>query len=402
MELFLQFGHGMKSLSIELSKKWGGLTTILSPRDMSPNQMKNWCKEFKKNNIQCLFDPQCYCPKSEQKNLIQYSYWDKELRTNLGSVDTYEVSLIKKINEYNDIASTSAFICPSILKTYTEQWKKEWILESKKIISAASSVVLGKPIFATLAIPSGFLLQNIDEIEAFVEEVTKWDVSGYYIIVEVPEKKYLVDNPLWLSNVLQLCAALKLSGKKVIFGYGNHQMILLSMLKVDAIASGTWLNVRSFTNRFIDTDETKRKSTWIYYPQALSEYKMSFIDLAYSTGVLKEMQLSEEFLNEYSESIFKTKMLPSATGLSETTAFKFYLCSLRQQIQNMNQDTYKKAFLSNEVLLNTAQRTIEQLEKKGIFAQTRSFRDIIDVNRAAMQVLDNARGFLLEMSWDTL
>lgn len=402
MELYLQFGHGMKNLSIELSKKWGGLTTILSPRDMSPQQMLNWCKDFKKNNVKCLFDPQCYCPKSEQKNLIQYSYWDKNMRTNLGSMDTYEESIIKKIKAYNDIAETTAFIIPSILKPFSETWKSEWIRETKKINTAARKIVNDKPIWATITLPANFLIQKEDEVELLIQEILQWDVDGYYIIAESIEKKYLVDNPLWLSNVFQLCAALKLSNRTVIYGYGNHQMLPLSMFKVDAIASGTWLNVRSFTNRFIDTDEMKRKSTWIYYPQALSEYKISFIDLAYSTGALKDMQLSEEFINEYSDLIFKTNTLPSATGLSETTAFKFYLCSLKKQIEGLNQPSYNKTLLANEVLINTAQRTIEQLEKKGIFAQARSFRDVIDVNRAAMQVLNNTRGFTLDLSWDSL
>lgn len=402
MELVLQFGYGMKNLSIELSKKWGGLTTILSPRDMSPTQMNNWCKEFRKNNITCLFDPQCYFPKSEQKNLIQYDYWDKHFRTNIGSVDTYEESIIKKIKQYNDIAQTEAFICPSILKPFSPNWEREWIRESEKLINAANKIILDKPIWATIALSSGFLSQKVDEIESLIQIITKWNVEGYYIIAEAPEKMYLVDNPLWLSNVMQLCAALKLANRKVVYGYGNHQLLSLSILKVDALASGTWLNVRSFTNRFIDADETKRKSTWIYYPQALSEYKMSFMDLAYSTGVLKNMQLSDEFMNDYSDQIFKTKTLPSATGFTETTAFKFYLCSLKRQIENLNQDTYKKTYLANEVLIDTAQRTIEQLESKGMFAQTRSFREIIDVNRAAMQILNNSRGFSLEMSWSEL
>ena len=182
------------------------------------------------------------------------------------------------------------------------------------------------------------------------------------------------------------------------------------MAKIDAIASGTWLNVRSFTNRFIDSDEMKRRSTWIYYPPALSEYKLSFIDLAYSTGILQTMELSKEYSNEYGDLIFKTKIMPSATGLTETTAFKFYLLKylkneieiLKKQIEDLNHESYKKTYYAYEVLINTAQRTIEQLEKKGIFAQTRSFRDIIDVNRAAMQVLDNTRGFALEMSWDNM
>ena len=44
MELYLQFGYGMKSLTLNLSKLWNGVTTILSPRDMTYNQLKLWCR----------------------------------------------------------------------------------------------------------------------------------------------------------------------------------------------------------------------------------------------------------------------------------------------------------------------------------------------------------------------
>jgi len=402
MELFLQFGHGMKGLSIELSKKWGGLTIILSPRDMAPDQMLGWCQDFKKNNINCLFDPQCYCPKSKLKKLSQYKYWDTSLNTNLGSVDSRETALIKEINEYNNIAETTFFIIPNILHDFSESWKSDWVLRSRKLNIAARAEVKGKPILATLAIPSGFLMQREDEIELLIQEILEWDVDGYYIIAETPEKKYLVDNPLWLSNVFQLCAALKLANKFIIYGYGNHQLLPLSLVKVDAIASGTWLNVRSFTNRFVDTDEMKRKNTWIYYPPSLSEYKLSFFDLAYSSGTIRYMQPSSDFRDEYSDLIFKTKALPSATGLSETTAFKYYLSSLKKQLGDLVKPTYEATLSANEVLINTAEIAISQLEKKGIFAQTRSFRDIVDVNRAAIQILDVSRGFSLSMSWNHL
>ena len=73
MELFLQFGHGMKALTLDLSKKWDKTSVILSPRDMAPTQLKTWSIEFQKAGVQCYFDPQCYFPKSELKRLSQYS-----------------------------------------------------------------------------------------------------------------------------------------------------------------------------------------------------------------------------------------------------------------------------------------------------------------------------------------
>lgn len=403
MELFLQFGHGMKALTIDLAKKWNGASVILSPRDMTPQQLDIWSKDFEKNGVTCYFDPQCYCPKSQQKRLVQYEYWDNNLNTNLQSQYSSIDSKVLAIKRYNDIAKTKAYILPSILHDYDNDWERTFIFQSKRFIEAAKDIMTDKPIYVTLTLPKELLIQNDSIIEPFIQEVLEWDIDGYYIIAEALERKYLVDNPMWLSNILQLCATLKIEGKKVIYGYGNHQLLPLSLMKIDAMASGTWLNVRSFTNRFIDTDEQKRKRTWVYYPEALSEYKLSFMDWAFNHGYLSSMKSKDkDFLDENINKIFQSSAQPSATDFNETDAFKHYLCCLRHQTSLLDKPTYKETLQSYEMMLNTAEREIERLEEGGVYAQARSFRDVIDVNRAAITQLDRSRGFALSMSWDYL
>lgn len=403
MELYLQFGHGMKALTLDLSKRWNNTTVILSPRDMTPEQLNVWSKDFAKNGVKCFFDPQCYCPKSELKRLVQYSYWDCNLNTNMQSGDNFIDKKIKEIKRYNDIANTQAYILPSILHDYDSSWANTFTFQSKRFIKSAHKIMTDKPIFMTLPFPKDFLIQNEAIIEPILQEILEWNVDGFYVIAEALERKYLIDNPMWLSNVLQICATLKIAGKKVIYGYGNHQLLPLSLLKADAMASGTWLNVRSFTNRFIDLDEQKRKSTWVYYPEALSEYKLSFMDWAFNNGYLMSMKSKDkDFLNESINKIFQSSAQPSATGFNETDAFKHYLSCLKHQVEILNKSTYKETLASYEMLLNTAEREIERLEKGGVYAQTRSFRDVIDVNRAAMTQLDRSRGFALSMSWKSM
>ena len=92
-------------------------------------------------------------------------------------------------------------------------------------------------------------------VEEILFQIEKFDIKGFYIIAETPNRQYLVEEPLWLSNITQLCAGLKLDGRKVIMGYGNHQMLCLSCTGIDAIASGNFLNVRSFANKFEKTEE---------------------------------------------------------------------------------------------------------------------------------------------------
>lgn len=403
MELFLQFGYGMKALTINLSKKWNGASVILSPRDMSPDQLNSWSNEFEKAAVKCYFDPQCYCPKSSDvKRLTQYNYWDSHLNTNLETGDTFIGQKIKTIKEYNDIAKTVSYILPCILNNYDNKWVERFVFQSKRIIESAHKHMTDKPILATLVFPKDLLVQNEAVIEPILHAILDFQVDGYYIIAEAIDKKYLIDNPMWLSNVLHICAVLKMSEKKVIYGYGNHQLLPLALTKIDAMASGTWQNVRSFTNRFIDVDEQRRKSTWVYYPEALSEYKLAFLDWAYNIGYLASMQSKDKsFLDDSIHKIFGS-VKPSNTGFTETDAFRHYLCCLKHQVYLLDRPSFEDAFASYEMLLNTAENEIERLETSGIYAQARSFKNFIDVNRAAITRFKSLHGFQLKMSWNSL
>jgi len=401
MELFLQFGYGMKSLAIDLSKEWGNTNVILSPRDITPQQLRKWSKDFEKANVTCMFDPQCYFPKCNHKNLKQYGYWDNSLNTNLNAMDDSETVLIKTIDEYNSIINSNRFIIPGIMRKYSPEWFDQWKNNCFKLSQVTRKVVKNKKSILTLALPSDLLCQEEKNIEKIIEITSKWDVDGYYIIAEPYNSKYLVDNPVWMSNLMQLCGGLKLQNREVIMGYANQQLLCLSAAKIDAIASGTYLNVRKFSNKFEHLDDIKRKSVWFYYPHALSEYKIPFLDVAYNQGILKEMKPDIELENPYISLIF-SGILPSSTAFNETLAFKHYLQTLKKQAELCSRGTFKDTVAANEILLNTAERRIEFLEKNGVYAQARNFKDIVDVNRSALQRLQKTRGFMLEHSWNEM
>lgn len=399
MELYLQFGHGMKQMTLEFAKKWDGAKVILSPRDIDPTQLKNWSVEFKKNNVECLFDPQFYFPKTNHKKLSQYDYWDNSFCTKLGSANDYETSLIESILAYNDIIDSKEFIIPSVMKKYDDEWIKSFTREAEKLIKATRSLVKERSILLTLALPSVLLNNQVEEvIETLIDVFIKFDVDGFYIVAEPPEERYLVDSPLWLSNLMQICAALKLADKKVIVGYSNHQMLCLTTANVDAIASGTYLNVRRFTNKFEENNDIKRKTTWYYCPQALSEYKGTFLDIAFSNGIMDALKPESHLCKEYVDIIF-SGVLPSSTSFNETLAFKHYIQALKVQVESCSRNSFDETIAANEILLEAAERRIELLEKNGVFAQARSFKEVVDVNRSALQRLQKTRGFALKYSW---
>jgi hypothetical protein len=107
-------------------------------------------------------------------------------------------------------------------------------------------------------------------------------VQGYYVVCE-NQRDYLSDNPLWLGNLLILVSGLKLSGGQVIVGYGNQQLLAVAPAFADVLCSGNFLNTRSFSCKkfyLADEESTSRRATWYYCPQAYSEFKIPYLDLA--------------------------------------------------------------------------------------------------------------------------
>jgi len=399
MDLYLQFGYGMKKNTLELARKWGKATVILSPRDIEPTSLEKWSKEFVKANVFTMFDPQCYYPHDNHKRLAKYNYHSATSYTNLGSSVSTEEHQLERIKYFNDICKTIAYIIPGIMNSTIDD---KWFVKHSLFVSAALKVMKDKPIYMTISLPQSALMFNNDITERIISETEKWPVDGYYIVAEHPQLKYLVDDAVWMSNILDLCAGLKLQGKKVILGYANHQMLCASMTKIDAIASGTWLNVRTFKNKFTDEDDQMgRRNTWYYYPQALSEYKLTFLDLAFNNSVLQKLKPDDNIDDEFAEILFSGAS-PTSTAFNESDAFKHYLHSLKMQIMSLEKHSYTEAMNAQELLLETAERNIEFNRSNGIFGQDRDFRNNIDINRAALHTLHKNRGFVLEQEWNTL
>jgi len=86
----------------------------------------------------------------------------------------------------------------------------EWYYMSKRFIEVAHKVMGDKPIYATLALPKDFLVQSEATIEPVLQEILDLKVEGYYVIAEALDRKYLIDNPLWLSNVLHISEPLEI------------------------------------------------------------------------------------------------------------------------------------------------------------------------------------------------
>lgn len=397
MELYLQFGHGMMEHCKHLLQSWGHGTVILSPRDLTSEQIKRFSTALITMNGKTLIDPQFYVPRATHQRLINHDYWPEDFTTEILLGGVALNNLLEKLKQLNDLALTEKYIIPGV---YCDRVDDDWIEIQNSIINEANSVFTDKNKLATVCL-SGESLRFEEQIEMVLNCSERWPVDGYYIVPEHPNGQYLVDDPIWLTNLLILCSGLRLQGKEVIVGYCSHQMLSLSSANINAISSGTWLNVRSFSPekfQIADEDSTSRRVKWYYCPQSLSEYKLPFLDMGFRSGILDHLRPEESLGSSYADILFAGAQ-PSSTDYSEQQSFRHYLQCLHEQCAQAHRATFRETMDAHLLLLSTAERLISTFHRHGVRGQDRDFSNIIDVNRAALGALEESRGFVLEREW---
>lgn len=394
MKLYLQFGHGMMKLCREILPDMPDSTVILSPRDLDEKQIEKLSSDIINVNGTTLLDPQLYAPRADHSKLTSHTYWP----SNYSTASMNYKQLLPALKELNEKAQTNAFILPGL---YCERVTDIWLNIHDDIVNAASRYSDKK--FGTLCL-SAETIRFQDQLDQILLKTEEWDLDGYYVIADHPDGEYLVDDPVWLSNLLSFCAGLKLQKKEVVLGYSNHQMLISSIAGIDAIASGTWMNVRSFNlNKFFtpDPDDIKRKRTWYYCPQALTEVKPEFLDIAFQRSILNSLAPLSEYNSQYANMLF-SGAIPTTTAYNEPASFKHYLSCLYSQCKMVAKESFDETVSYQRKLLKDAGKLINFMHKHGVRGQMRDFEDYVDVNLSAIDTFEADKGFLLKRMWNQI
>jgi hypothetical protein len=402
MKLDLQFGFGMMDHSRALVESWGGGNVILSPRDLTNDQLERLSEGILKlPNGSVWLDPQFYVPRADHERLCSHEYWPSNFETGIFWQGSALQELIVKLKDLNAALNTSALLLPGML---AENVDEDWFIAQEAVIEEARSHQLSRPLICTIAL-SDDVVKEVSQIGELLERAEGWDVDGFYIVAQHPSGSYLVTDPIWLANLIDLAAGLRLLRKSVTLGYCNHQMLIAAAAKVSAIASGTWMNVRSFPpDKFIVPveDEIRQRTKWYYCSQAMSEYKIPFLDVAQRQGILELLKPDPSLGSRYADLLFSGVQPTSVKAFSEQAAFRHYLHCLHSQVDNAVKATFQATVDDQKRHLDAADRLLTTLRSKGVFGGLRDFTDSLDASRSALQVLISLRGPVLERAWPNL
>lgn len=94
---------------------------------------------------------------------------------------------------------------------FAERIDDDWLARQQLIIEESSGLT-DRPLFATIALGTDAVRVD-DGIHDILAAAENWTVDGVYLVCEHPRGEYLVTDPNWLANVLDLVAGLRLKGK---------------------------------------------------------------------------------------------------------------------------------------------------------------------------------------------
>jgi hypothetical protein len=401
MELFLQFGYGMMEHTRVLLSSWGGGTVILSPRDLNATQLRNLGADIGKiANSHALIDPQFYLPHSDHRKLCEHDYWPANYQTSVFWQGPALSSLLRSLSQLNRQVGTTKMILPGLFASAVDD---DWLGTQRAVLEEGRIVEPELDLVPTIAL-SAEAVKDANQVAHLIEEAELWGSRAYYLVCEHPNGQYLVEDPNWLANVLDLVAGLRLLGAQVWLGYCTHQMLAAGAAKATAIASGTWMNVRSFPPEKFNAayeEEIKQRATWYYCPQALSEYKVPFLDIAHRLGLLDLMAPLPQYDGGYAGALFSGPQ-PSTVGFSEQAAFRHYLHALRAQVLEVDQSGFDAAEQALQQFLDRAESLLQRLRGANISGQLRDFSSIVDVNRAGLGLFATLRSAILRRQWNSL
>jgi len=401
MELHLQFGFGMMEHCRHLLRKWGGGTVVLSPRDLNDNQLRSLAADVAGiKGGETLLDPQFYLPHADHDRLCSHDFWPADFASGSFFQGPEMRSLVGQLVGLNNDLGTEAIILPGMLANPVDDL---WLEHHHSFLTTARELAGDSKLYATLALGAD-TTRDREQVTSLLDTVTRWDVDGYYIVCEHPNGEYLVQEAIWLAHVLDLTAGLRLAGAEVILGYCNHQMLAAGVSGANAICSGTWMNVRSFPPEKFKKDyeeEIRRRSKWYYCPQALSEYKIPFVDVAFEQNVLDLLKPQMELDGGYVDQLF-SGVQPTSVQFSEQAAFRHYLHALRSQARALEAGSYDEARQEHEQTITDAEQLLGTLRSNGVRGSNRDFMDSLEVNRAALTIFEKQRGPVMRRRWSSL
>jgi len=255
MTLYAQQGYG-KSDKIERGIRDGNLSgVVLSPRDLAPDAMQSFIQSLREefgHDIDILFDPQFFATvisEATDRNLPDYPYYQPGLRRSDFLSAKSVTGFVMNTLAYQVQSDLSYVISPTIaFDSFSEPASQTALQLGAEASEHVSELESELPLLVSFVI-SEAALADAEGIDEFLDIISTWETSGFYLIVEPAGQGYPVSlQSERLANLMYIVHTLgTINEYDVRLGYSDFSGLLLSAVGASAQATGWYSGLRQFS-----------------------------------------------------------------------------------------------------------------------------------------------------------
>ncbi len=254
MALYIQHGHGKADkirTAIEGDMASG---VILAARNETLSNLDTCIAELNDYECDVLFDPQFYVctlnPPNDRYLPEDYSAYYTARRAADAFIGAKKISGYAKATlDFQAQRNLSKLIAPSVMfDSFNDRWCQVALTLADASIDYHSGLGAKTPPLLVTFVLNESALASKDDLDAFLNTITKWDVGGFYLIVERTDSSYSARfDDTRLANLMYLVHVLAhVNGYDVVCGYSDFVGGLLRAAGATAFATGWSQSQRQF------------------------------------------------------------------------------------------------------------------------------------------------------------
>lgn len=284
MPAYHQMGHHTENLVGEVD---GYAGVILSPVNSDPSAATETSQSSSQKQLDVVFDPQLYFPKSERGQLRKWSYFPTDFDTTDFTSESWWLTLLTALAREASALGATKICSPAIVPSATsDDYYVTTVKAANRLVDLLGSA--DKTLLTVWARLSE--LASSDRVMRTASIASSTEAGGVYLVLQSDVSPRLeLSDPEQLKGAMRLIHALEFAGLPVLVGFSGPEVILWKAAGASSAATGKFFNLRRFTpGRFEDPQGGGGQLPYWFEESLLASLRESDLTRLMAGGLLDE------------------------------------------------------------------------------------------------------------------
>ena len=361
MAVYQQMGHHSENL-LEESELNAYSGAILSPVNYDLDEITaQVAKHGDRDNLELIFDPQLYYPKSERGCLRGWPYFPSELdTTDLTTLSWWKETNSALVSTLESIQPDTVFSPASVPRQFSTDYYRTMIEVGNLLHEACKGMEIEVVQTALINFSS---LESSEEVLSTASVLSKTQLDRVFLVfITDVEPRRELDDTECLKGAMRLIYELENAGLRTLIGFCSSEFILWKSAGASDCATGKFFNLRRFTrSRFEEPPEGGGQLAYWFEESLFASLRESDVLRVEDQSLLSASSLANPYCTRILEAIKAPEQRPWV-GLG----WRQYLYWFADIEMRLSQDS---SLVST--MLREADRNWEALEDNDVLMEER-------------------------------